>query len=409
MPGTILEFQAKENVREGGRVLVASGTQSRNRDYWTGLPYRLIPGGMRLEHWQKNPLIFYMHNLGIPLAKAEMFLEDGKLWAWDEFEFHRKEVPVFNTIGGFGMFNTAAIADLWEEGFLNAVSIHIILTKQDEENVIAGEEEIIIPSSEVIEASVVTVPGDRESVREQDEEKEFLQEFAERLMSKGVKQEMAECVACSFGQNLWTPPLPVWAENSGQSFTSDRTATTKGSQFYSVPEVSMSKKTVEQTKPEETALAVEETPVEPTETAVEGTPEMAVVEDLVIEQEIELPVADIAQAFIMDAEAMRIIAQALFSMPEFAEHVLSVSAPQQALEPVVQEVLPQRISVRLTTNSQRQPAQVEQPARPVERPVAFQQAVAPQPVAPVATPAEQLNGKSRRRLSALDLLPPRSG
>jgi hypothetical protein len=348
---------------------------------------------MRLEKWEKNPLIFYMHHMGIPLAKAEMFIENGQLWAWDAFEFHRKEVPVFSLFGGFGMFDTSAIADLWEEKFLNTVSIHIILSKQDDKNVVEGDEEIVIPTSEVIEASIVTIPGDPDATRE---EEEFLKEFTERLRSKGVEKEMAECVACSFG-NVWTPSLPVWADQSEQ--TADRS---RFIQSISVPEVSMSKNKVEETALE-TAEVAEETPVEPAIEAATLEP----TEELVIEQEIELPVSDIAEAIAQDAEAMRVIAQALFNMPEFAQHVMSaVGVQAQALEPVIHEVLPQRISVRLVGSGQRQEAQVA-PAQPVARPAAVQQAFTQQPVAPVTLPGEQLNGASKRKPSVLDLLPPR--
>lgn len=401
--GTVLKFQAEETVREKGRVLVASGGRSRNRDYWTGKAYRLDPAGMRLENWQKNPLFFYQHHMGIPLAKAEMFLENGQLWAFDDFEFHRKEVPVFNFFG-FGMFDTNAIAELWEEKFLNAVSIHIILSKEDEENIVELEEEILIPTSEVIEASIVTVPGDPAATRE---EEEFLAEFQNRLRRKGVPKEIAECVACNSVGELWTPNIPVWRDLSEQAVTSDRSLVFN----ISVPEVSMNKTKVEKkveetetTETLETAEAAESTPVEPAaEPVVEATLEA---EELVIEEEVELPILVIAEAIAQDGQALSAIANALVQMPDFVQHVMNAIGVMQTqqFEPVLQETqpLPRKVTIKLVGSG---PSPVEQitPAQPVQRPVAVQQAVR-QAVAPVALPQGQANGTKPRKPNVLDLM-----
>ncbi len=410
--GTVIRFQSDDEVREKGRVLVASGGLSRNRDFWTGKAYRLVPSGMRLENWQKNPLIFYMHHMGIPLAKAEMFLEGGQLWALDDFEFHRKEVPVFNMFG-FGSFDTNAIAELWEERFLNAVSIHIILSKQDEEAIVETEDEILIPVSEVIEASVVTVPGDPAATRE---EEEFLAEFQDRLRRKGVPKEMAECVACSTVGELWTPNLPIWRDTSKQAVTSDRSLIFN----IQVPEVSMSKTVVEKTKLE-TAQAAEATPVEPaaepleTAKAAEATPiepaaEPVVdvtlkAEELVIEEEFELPILVIAEAISNDTQALNTIANALVQSPDFVEHIMTaLGGPAQVFEPILQEaeILPRKVTIKLV-GSGPSPAEQAPLAQPVQRPVAVKQAVQ-QAVAPVATPVEQLNGVKPRKPNVLDLM-----
>ena len=382
--GTVIQFQAGETVREKGRVLVASGNQSRNRDRDTGLPYRLVPGGMRLDKWEKNPIIFYMHHFGVPLAKGKMFIEDGKLWAWDNFEFHRKEVPVF-TFLGLEMFDTSAIADLWDEGFLNAVSIHIILSRLDEQNIIETEEEMVIPTSEVIETSVVTVPGDGDAAREQ----EFLEEFVDRLRGKGVSTDMAECVACNFS-GLWTPPTPV--------LQSVQAANNGGLNSIKVPEVSMNKR---KTEIAEIAEAAEETPVEDAAEVVTAT--LEVTDDVVIEQEIELPVEDLAMAIAEDPKALLILANALVSVPEFVQQLVAAAGAQvQTFEPVMQVAMPQKIRLTLTSSAAQGRQEMAQPVQPVQRPVVVQQAVAP-----VALPTEQANGQKRRKPSVLDLLPPR--
>jgi hypothetical protein len=145
---------------------------------------------MRFDAWGKTGLVLYMHNFNIPLAKGSLFLEEGKLWAPDTLDFHRRVVPVAtqNWIGdAIGEIDTGVIADLWEEKYLNSVSIHIMMTQEDEKNIVETDEEILIPTSEVIEFSVVTVPGDREANRE-------------RMLAMGLDGALAECLLCEVEQ-----------------------------------------------------------------------------------------------------------------------------------------------------------------------------------------------------------------
>lgn len=186
---TGIRLQAqRDEAAPGGEIIVHSGTTIRNRDFWTGKPFRFIPSGMRIEYWLKNPQVLWMHNFHIPIGTSSMYYANGMLMA-NNLKFHRKKIPVASDkfIGdSVGEFDTGVIADLWDEGWLKTVSVHIILTPDDEMNVIDEEEmaEIIIPTSEVIEYSVVTIPADREAVRM-------------RMMGLGVTQDIAECVTCN--------------------------------------------------------------------------------------------------------------------------------------------------------------------------------------------------------------------
>lgn len=222
-----LPFRLTEPVRlaaddnfSRGRVLVASGTQSRNRDFWTGKPFRLLPSGMRLTPWQANgSLVLWMHNFNIPLGRGEMFMDGGQLWAWEDIEFHNEVIPIAtqNWIGdAIGQFDTGVIARLWNERILNAVSIHVMFTKEDEENIIETDDEIIFPTSEVIEFSIVTVPGDREAVR---------QNMVRMGMDGRVAQALCEGNACQMSgkksnpvstttSRLFVPPQGGWPVSS---------------------------------------------------------------------------------------------------------------------------------------------------------------------------------------------------
>jgi hypothetical protein len=406
---TVLRFQAGEAERGSGRVLVASGARSRNRDFWSGKAYRLVPAGMRLENWQRNPLIFYMHHFGVPLATGEMFLDGAKLWALDNFNFHRKVVPVFSLAGADG-FDTGVIADLWEENFLNAMSIHIILDNDDELAIVETDDEILIPTSEVIEASVVTVPGDPLATRE--EQKNFTYEFMDRMIHKGVPTDMAECVACEMGGVELDIPTPARVR---KLYSVSQVAEAGGLDFVSQPEDDMEQdELVEEATPaveleaEEEEIEVEEEELE-TEIDTEEEAEEEAVEEAsdgeVVEQELRLSVTEIAEAIAQDREALMTFAIALVNMPEFVEGISeALSGKQVAGESLEAAPARQKLVLKLVSSEQRTTDDVarEQVARPVR---SVRQSAA-DPAKPVTLPGS--NGQKQRKPSALDLVRPRA-
>lgn len=390
-----LPFQLEEPVREPGRVLVASGGRSRNRDWWTGKPYRLIPSGMRLDNWKKNPLVLWMHNFNIPLAKGDLYLEDGKLWAEDDFDFHRRTIPVaVDGWGGsaIGSFDTGVIADLWQEEFYNAVSIHVMFSREDEEVVVEQEDEIVFPSSEVIEFSVVTVPGDPAAVRE---------ELMDRLVHKGVDADVANCVACEGGL-MFNPSLGVWMPSSALSIGE---AANSGSTVHPVAKrevIDMEDETLVEEEELDTAAADDETTDDAVVEEEEAEVEIVEAEEAVVEvvEEIELDTADLVQAIIEDETALAQLTKALLSHPSFAEALLRSNVVPVETELVAEVIRPR---VKFVTSGQprqatvaheapvRSVAQTAQPARP---------RVTERPARPVAAPG----ATERRKPSALDLV-----
>jgi hypothetical protein len=381
----VLPFQLEEPQREKGRVLVASGGRSRNRDWWTGKNYRLVPLGMRLENWRKNPLVLWMHDFDIPLAKGELFLEDNKLWAYDDFKFHRKQIPVaMRGIGNaVGVFDTGVIADLWEEEFYNAVSIHVMLSQADEEEMIEEEEEIIFPFSEVIEFSIVTVPGDPDAVRE---------EFMDRLIHKGVDKAVAECVTCKDGL-VWVPQQKLWMPRGIGTETAS-----SGSRRKVYP-VSMEENMEPDELVEETTAAaaegeieIEIAPAEVDEVLVDDEVEevaMATVGDF--EQEVAISPMDLVNTIVEDKEALATLAIALVNQPGILEAIkehLDEFIPGEVLE-----AKPQRVTLKFVNGGTKAPpVHPEPPAR-----VAQKQLLRKAP--PIATP-----GEHRRKPSVLDLV-----
>jgi hypothetical protein len=205
---------------------------------------------------------------------------------------------------------------------------------------------------------------------------------------KGVEREMAKCVSCNVVNTL-TPFVPMAAQ---QKFNSEQTV--KSGSFVDLSkesEVGMSKKQVEKTN-----LVTEEVV---TTAAVEETAQEEVVE---FEQEIEIPVTDLAEAISRDGDALRTLALALVREPLFIQELGDALGGQVEVSHIleVQEALPLRAKFVFTGSGQKS-GTVEQVAQPVNRPVAVRQAAA----APVALP--QQNGVAQKRKpSVLDLLPP---
>ncbi len=379
-----LTFQTTESDRSEGRILVASGTQSRNRDWSTNKPYRLVPSGMRFDAWAKAGLVLYMHNFNIPLGRGSLFLEDGQLFAPDKIDFHRKTIPIAtnNWIGdAIGEFNTEKIAELWEEHWLNSVSIHVMFTQEDEKNVVELEDELLIPTSEVIEFSIVTIPGDREANRE-------------KFLSMGLTPELVECLLCDDGEKqqdgLVHPRQGVY-EVGNNIYLPDggkiKVGTDRSNAAHSIPTPEVPMETQEQ----DVEVADEAIEEEVADAAHVEQPFVAVEMELDfeegVEEELEIDTLELAHAISENQDALRVLAQAFAADPsviqtfvqaiqENAGHILKA----QPLE------APAMTAPKIRFVNRRQPAvpqalvqQVQQLPEPVTTNV-IKEAVPPEPV-----------------------------
>lgn len=380
--GITLQAQ-RDDAAPGGEIIVHSGTTIRNRDFWTGKPFRFIPSGMRIEYWLKNPQVLWMHNFHIPIGTSNMYYANGMLMA-NNLKFHRKKIPVASDkfIGdSVGEFDTGVIADLWDEGWLKTVSVHIILTPDDELNVINEEEmaEIIVPTSEVIEYSVVTIPADREAVRM-------------RMMGLGVTQDIAECVTCQLdpGRTMRTAESGISRPVSINSEVYEMASTTKEKKFMSIQP---SFATAAKAEPPRLEMAEEESEPE----AVESDVEEVVNHEVDLEVEVEIDEAageeedegaepEQAQSVIElgDAE-IEALAQALAANERLVEVVMSspvvIARLRQAFgldaleervasletaEPETLEATPQKFKLVIAGGNQTQAQELRAP-RPTQQ------------------------------------------
>lgn len=148
-----LRFEA--STRKGNKVVAASGQRTRNYDWFSGKFFRIVPAGIRLDNYRNNNVFLWAHDsraIENVLGNADVQMEGAVLTA----------VPSFHMEHEKSMLASA----LWNKGVLNAVSVRIGLTNEDIANITETDEEILIPTSELWELSLATIPADAGAVRQ---------------------------------------------------------------------------------------------------------------------------------------------------------------------------------------------------------------------------------------------------
>lgn len=125
--------------------------------------YRVLTEGLHLEAFKKNPIMLYMHfrDEGSPL-----WGESKAIGHWEDIQVNGDElsaIPVFDKVDDL----SKTIAAKYEAGTYNAVSIgfRIIATSANKELLVAGQTRETITESELMEVSIVDVPGNSNAVR----------------------------------------------------------------------------------------------------------------------------------------------------------------------------------------------------------------------------------------------------
>lgn len=122
---------------------VIINTDNKNR-----YGFSVLTSGININNYTKNPVLLAMHQRGILVVVGRvenLVKEKGRLvgeLVFDEKDEYAKE-----------------IARKWDEGFLNAVSMGFDVNE-------INEDESIATKSELLEISVVDVPGNGEAVKE---------------------------------------------------------------------------------------------------------------------------------------------------------------------------------------------------------------------------------------------------
>lgn len=150
---TNLRFEA--TTRKGNKVVAASGQRTRNYDWFSGKYFRIVPAGIRLDNYRNNNVFLWAHDshsIENVLGNADVQMEGAVLTATPTFHMEHEK----------SMLASA----LWNKGVLNAVSVRIGLTTEDIANITETDDEILIPTSELWELSLATIPADAGAVRQ---------------------------------------------------------------------------------------------------------------------------------------------------------------------------------------------------------------------------------------------------
>lgn len=148
-------FLRKKNAQ---MIVIASNTV--NREGW-----RLLVEGINLEPYKKNPILLFQHyrprqwesksEAKLPVGKIKnLRVENGQLVADD---------PIFDPNDDFAM----KLKSKFDGGFINAFSpgLDPITISDDPAHLMKGQTRATLVKSELIEISIVDIPGHADSVR----------------------------------------------------------------------------------------------------------------------------------------------------------------------------------------------------------------------------------------------------
>lgn len=117
--------------------------------------FRLDLAGAKIDSFRNNPILLYGHDRSeLPIGRWENLRVDGdKMMA----------TPVFDTEDAFAMEVMGKV----ERGILNAASVSFdpLVFSQNPEDLVAGQTRSTIKEWELLEISIVDIPGDRNAVR----------------------------------------------------------------------------------------------------------------------------------------------------------------------------------------------------------------------------------------------------
>lgn len=125
--------------------------------------YRVLTEGLNIEAFKKNPIMLYMHfrDEGTPY-----WGESKAIGHWEDIQINGDElsaIPVFDKVDDL----SKTVAAKYEAGTYNAASIgfRIIATSANKELLVPGQTRETVTESELMEVSIVDVPGNSNAVR----------------------------------------------------------------------------------------------------------------------------------------------------------------------------------------------------------------------------------------------------
>lgn len=160
------------------RIIITTNSLNRSG-------YRILTEGIDMTAYMKNPVMFYDHNTyRLPIGKWEdLKVENGVMTG----------IPVFDEKDEEAM----KIKQKFEDGYLNAASLHVkpLAYSEAPEHLVEGQRYETITKSEMLEISIVGIPGNSEAVR-------LSADAKQPLLLKKVSTEMEHLKKIALGLGL---------------------------------------------------------------------------------------------------------------------------------------------------------------------------------------------------------------
>lgn len=181
--------------------------------------YRVLTEGLNIEAFRKNPIMLYMHfrDEGSPL-----WGESKAIGHWEDIQINGDElsaVPIFDMVDEL----SKTVAAKYEAGTFSATSIgfRIIATSANKELLVPGQTRETVTESELMEASIVDVPGNSNAVRLYDKSSFAL--LAAGMDQKQVPELKQKSTAMKFRQS-WLSFLSYLKIDKDQAENTELTA-----------------------------------------------------------------------------------------------------------------------------------------------------------------------------------------
>lgn len=144
--------------------------------------YRINIAGLDTSSYKNNPVLLYMHGRGeekLPIGRVENLRIDGD---------RMLGTPVFDEEDDFAL----KVKRKWEKKFLNAASVWIepTLISEDPKDLLPGQYRPTVLEAELMEISIVDIPGDRNAVRLSHSDGEDLDDILPKLSIKKTSKKM---------------------------------------------------------------------------------------------------------------------------------------------------------------------------------------------------------------------------
>jgi len=142
--------------------------------------FRILNSALDFSNYEKNPVLLYNHmDWNYPIGRVNnLRLESGQ-WVADDPEFDEEDEEALTVKGKY------------DRGYVNASSlrVRVLETSEDPELMLPGQKRPTVTKAEVLELSLVTVPGNGHAVRLSSDQGENIDDILPIVQLNHSKEE----------------------------------------------------------------------------------------------------------------------------------------------------------------------------------------------------------------------------